>query len=163
MQPHAGCCKASAFKLENLGNRARRPFPPLIDLAALVTGSSLRRTIMGLSVGMAALAVSYYFLVSLPASNRERLQVERDAAASAKGERDTKEQAALQAAQDRDLSLQTCIRDADTTYWSYVKLNGKEIPGKAGTYSAPAFVWDTADKRKGDALAECHRQYDPKK
>ena len=85
MQPHAGCCKASAFKLENLGNRARRPFPPLIDLAALVTGSSLRRTIMGLSVGMAALAVSYYFLVSLPASNRERLQVERDAAASAKG------------------------------------------------------------------------------
>jgi hypothetical protein len=121
------------------------------------------KNILALSVGMVALAVSYYFLVSLPASNRERLQFEKETAAAAKTEHDNKEEAALQAAHEREVSLETCSADADTTYWSYVKLNGKEIPGKAGTYSAPVFVWNTADKRKADALAECHRQFDTKR
>jgi uncharacterized protein (DUF3084 family) len=106
------------------------------------------------------LAVSYYFFVSLPASNRDRLQFEKDTAAAAKAERDSKEAAALQAKQERETSFQACSAEADMAYQSYVKLNGKEIPGKPGTYSAATSVWSTADKRKADALAECHRQYD---
>jgi hypothetical protein len=121
------------------------------------------KNVLALSVGIVAIAVSYYFLVSLPASNRERLQFEKDTASAAKAERDSEEQAAAQAAQGRALSLQQCSDEAETTYWSYVKLNGKEIPGKPGTYSAPMFVWNTADKRKADALAECHRQFDTKR
>jgi len=104
----------------------------------------------------------YYYLVSLPASNRQRLQFEKDAAA-AKAERDSREEEAAQAARDREMTFASCSADADTNYWSYVKLSGKEIPGKRGAYTAPVRVWNMADKRKAEALAECHRQYDPKK
>ena len=88
------------------------------------------KNILALSVGIVAIAISYYFLVSLPASNRERLQFEKDTAAAAKAERDSQEQVAAQAAQGREMSLQQCSDEAETTYWSYVRLNGKEIPGK---------------------------------
>jgi len=115
---------------------------------------------LAFSASLVALSVSYYFSFSLPASNRERLQFEKDSAAAAKAERDGKEAAASQAAQDREGSFQLCSAAADVEYSSYVQLNGKEIPGKPGTYSAPSFVWSTAEKRKADALAECHRQYD---
>jgi hypothetical protein len=121
------------------------------------------KNLLGLSVGLVAVAVSYYYLVSLPASNRKRLQFEKDAAAAAKAERDSKEEEAAQAARDREMSFASCSADADTDYWSYVKLNGKEIPGKRGAYTAPVLVWNMADKRRAEALAECHRQYDPKK
>jgi hypothetical protein len=107
--------------------------------------------------------VSYYYLVSLPASNLQRLQFEKDAAAAAKAERDSKEEDVAQAARDRAISFDSCSADADTEYWSYVKLNGKEIAGKRGAYTAPVLVWNMADKRKAEALAECHRQYDSKK
>ena len=121
------------------------------------------KNLLALSVGLVALAVSYYYLVSLPASNRERLQFEKDAAAAAKAERDSKEEEEAQSARDREVSFASCSANADTDYWSYVKLNGKEIPGKRNAYTAPMFVWNMADKRKAEALAECHRQYDPKK
>jgi hypothetical protein len=121
------------------------------------------RNLLAVAVGLVALAVSYYFVVSLPASNRERLQFEKDSAAAAKAERDSKGEEVAQATRDREMSFISCSADADTDYWSYVKLNGKEIPGKRGAYTAPTFVWNMADKRKLEALAECHRQYDPKK
>jgi hypothetical protein len=120
------------------------------------------KNMLAFSAVLVALAISYYFLLSLPASNRERLQLEKDSAAAAKAERDSKEAAASQAAQDRERSFQFCSAAADMAYSSYVQLNGKEVPGKPGTYSAPSFVWNTAEKRKADALAECHRQYDTK-
>jgi hypothetical protein len=120
------------------------------------------KNILAVSVGIVALAVSYYFLVSLPASNRDQLQFEKDTATAARAERDGKEAAALQAKQEREASFQACSAEADMAYWSYVKLNGKEIPGKPGAYTAATFVWSTADKRKADALSECHREYDIK-
>ena len=120
------------------------------------------KNMSALSASLVALAVSYYFFFSLPASNRERLQFEKDSAAAAKAERDSKEAAASQAAQDRERSFQLCSAAADVEYSSYVQLNGKEVPGKPGAYSASSVIWSTAEKRKADALAECHRQYDLK-
>jgi hypothetical protein len=137
------------------------PVPVMERLSAIGHWFIAPRNILALSVGIVALAVSYYyFLVSLPASNRERLQFEKDRAEAARVERDKKEEDAKQAIEDRKMSFATCETDADTTYWNYVKLNGKEVPGKLGTYSAPTFIWTAADKRKADALAECHRQFD---
>jgi len=120
------------------------------------------KNILALSVAIVALTVSHYCLVSLPASNRARLQFEKDTAATAKAERDSKEEALTQASQERDLSFQNCSSEAESSYWSYVKLNGREIPGKPGTYTAPMYVWNAANKQKADALAECHRQSDPR-
>ena len=120
------------------------------------------KNMLAFSAVLVALAVSYYFLSSLPASNRERLQFEKDSAAAAKAERDNKEAAASQAAQEREGSFQLCSAAADMAYSSYVQLNGKEVPGQPGTYRAPSLVWSDAEKRKADALAECHRQYDLK-
>ena len=121
------------------------------------------KNILALSVAIVALTVSHYYLVSLPASNRARLQFEKDTAAAAKAERDSREEAALQASQELERSFQSCASDADESYWSYVKLNGREIPGKPGGYTAPMYVWNAANKQKAEALAECHRQYDPRK
>lgn len=118
------------------------------------------RNILSLSIGIVALAVSYYFVISLPVSNHERLQFEKDKVEAAKVEREKKEEADKQAIEDRKMSFLSCEAEADTTYWNYVKLNGKEVAGKPGAYSAPTFIWTAAEKRKSDALAECHRQFD---
>lgn len=138
----------------------REPVPVTERFRAVARWLIAPKNLVALSAGLVALAVSYYFLVSLPASNRERFQFEKDKAEAAQMERDKKEEAAKQAVEDRRLAFQGCESDATTTYWEYVKLNGKAAPGKPGIYTAPMFVWNTADKRKADALAECHRQYD---
>lgn len=81
---------------------------------------------------------------------RQQAKLEADTKAKAEGEKTLNE--AL---------LDGCLADADTHYWSYVKLNGTEIPNKPGTYNAPTSVWDYADKQKKSALDECYRKYRP--
>jgi hypothetical protein len=118
------------------------------------------RNLLVASVALVALSVSYYFVIALPATNRERLRFERQAAEAARADREKKESEIAQAAEERKLAFQLCEIEADSSYWSYVKLNGKELPGKAGTYTANMSVWNIADKRKAEALAECHRKHD---
>jgi hypothetical protein len=103
-----------------------------------------------------ALAVSYYFVVVLPSNERAKLQLEKDKYEAEKKERAEREEQK----KDNDILFGSCTVDADSAYWSYVKLNGKPVPGKAGTYSAPMHIWDAAEKRKSNALAECHKEFD---
>jgi hypothetical protein len=118
------------------------------------------KNILALSVCAVALAISYYFSFALPASNRERLQFEKERADATKSERDKREETAKQVTDERKQSFQNCELEADTSYWQYVKLNGKAVVGKLGVYNAPMFVWNLAEKNKINALAECHRQFD---
>lgn len=118
------------------------------------------KNIVALAFFVGGLSVAYYFTVSLPNSNREKLQFEKSRLEAEKEERDKKEEAAKQAALDRQSSFQTCSFDAGTSYWQYIKLNGKETLGKPGVYNAPLYVWTAADKKKSEEIAECHRQYD---
>ena len=107
-----------------------------------------------------ALAVAYYFAIALPSNEKAKLQFEKakyDAEKKEKADSATKMQ---QADAERKTSLDYCVSQADLNYWNYVKLNGSEVKSKPGTYTASLQVWNTADKRKNDALAECHRQYD---
>jgi hypothetical protein len=97
---------------------------------------------------LVALSVSYYFLVSLPASNREKLQFEEEIAEAARLEREKKENALTQAAEERKSAFQSCEVDAETSYWNYVKLNGKEVPGKPGTYTADVLVEHSRQSRR---------------
>lgn len=102
-----------------------------------------------------ALAVSYYFGVVLPANERTRLQLEKD-----KYEAEKKEKAEQhERAASNEKMLGFCVDGTDAEYWSYIKLNGTPVAGKPGTYSAPTYIWEAAQKRKNDGLAECHKEY----
>ena len=65
--------------------------------------------------------------------------------------------------QDRQSKLENCINiDAHEAYWSYIRLNGKEVAGKPGVYTAAAFQWNEAEKRNKDKIEECKLLYGPR-
>jgi hypothetical protein len=58
-----------------------------------------------------------------------------------------------EADESRRLSLEQCVTvEADQKYWDYVKLNGKPVPGKPGTYSAAMDIWRHAEELKRDKI-----------
>jgi hypothetical protein len=62
--------------------------------------------------------------------------------------------------QDRQSKLENCINvESDQKYWSYIELNGHPVSGKPGTYTAPGYVWDNAEKQKKDKVEECKLLY----
>ena len=68
-----------------------------------------------------------------------------------------------QADRGRQEKLETCVEvDADEVYWNYIKLNGKPVAGKPGTYNAPQYVFDHAEKMKRDKVDECKLLYGPR-
>jgi hypothetical protein len=72
-----------------------------------------------------------------------------------------KEKAAVD--QDRQSKLENCIKvDAEEEYWGYIRLNGKEVVGKPGQYSAPVFQWSQAERKKKDKIEECKLLYGPR-
>ena len=122
-----------------------------------------------LFVAIISISISYYFVVALPSHNRALLELERQKFEAAQevnsrelSDKTLKEELAKIDADYRQTRLDNCIDEADKAYWSYVKLNGKPVPGKEGTYTAPMPIWDAAKNAKKDALDECHRQWDPK-
>jgi len=71
-----------------------------------------------------------------------------------------KEKAKATEDKDRQSKLEECVNvEADQSYWEYVRLNGKAVAGKPGTYTAPVFVWDAAEKQKRDKVEECKLLY----
>jgi hypothetical protein len=45
-------------------------------------------------------------------------------------------------------------------YYEYIKLNGKEVRGKKGVFSAPQYIFDMALKTKKSDLEECYKKYE---
>ena len=115
------------------------------------------------------ISIAYYFLIALPAHNRGILQLEREkfeatqeAKAKEEVEKKTKEYLKQFETEDRARSLQQCLNAADCAYWEYIKLNGTPVSGKTGTYRAPGYIWDTAQKNKKDAVDQCFREFGPR-
>jgi hypothetical protein len=100
-------------------------------------------------------SVSYYFVVALPSTNRMHFDLERQKYEDAKTEKAQKAAAEEDAESKRQTKVLDCQVNADKEYWDYIKLNGKPVAGKLGTYSAPTSTWDQARKRKDDAYKEC--------
>lgn len=105
----------------------------------------------------AVIAVSaiYYFVFALPGIKREALEWEKEkyrqeAAAKASMERERREK---QARHD------SCVEAAEKDYWEYIKLNGRLESKDPETYSAPEYVWDTAQEIRKSALNACTRKY----
>jgi hypothetical protein len=66
-------------------------------------------------------------------------------------------------AKDRQSKLEKCVTvDADEAYWTYVRLNGKAVAGQPGVYTAPQYVWNSADRQKKDKMEECKLLYGPR-
>ena len=109
---------------------------------------------------MLVLSVSYYFVVALPSADRERLRFERQKYSDAQ-RRYIEEQSAKKLKEDlaeidrksKQDWVMSCQVDAEKAYWSYVKLNGKEV--KADVYSAAPVVWASARARKDDSYKDC--------
>lgn len=72
-----------------------------------------------------------------------------------------KEQISLERVKEiqRKISLNSCLDDADTVYWTYVELNGTLVDKEEGTYKAPRYVWDEAEKRKKAKEDQCFKQF----
>lgn len=112
------------------------------------------------------LSVVYYFVFALPADNRAILQLEREKVIDEKIEKqigalrkESEKQTEARIAKINEESLQYCLDAAERDYWDYVKLNGTEVPGKKGVYTAPQHVFETARKDRKEAIDECYRQF----
>jgi hypothetical protein len=59
---------------------------------------------------------------------------------------------------NRRQRLENCVTtEANETYWTYIRLNGKLK--SEGTYLAPQYVWDQARRQKLDKIEECKLLY----
>jgi hypothetical protein len=115
------------------------------------------------SCGLAVLAIGYYFLIELPRHNSALLDLERqkfEVAKKGRAEAEGRAKArAEQQDQEKQTKLEKCIDEADDVYWQHVKLNGQPVEDKPGTYTAPRWVWDDADKKKKTIIDACYKKY----
>lgn len=104
-----------------------------------------------------ALAVSYYFAVSLPAHNKATLDFEKQKY----HDQLAKERLAQQKAQEDERQaagdLKDCLSRAQATYDSDIASNGTR--NNKGGYSVDLAVQNILQHKKEAAIAECHRQY----
>jgi len=112
-------------------------------------------------------------LIELPRHNNALLDLERQKFEAAKKDKevaeeekrakaDTEERAKARAEeqdQEKQTKLEHCIEGADDVYWQDVKLNGQPVEGKPGTYTAPRYVWDDAEKKKKAIIDACYKKY----
>ena len=109
---------------------SRKSLDPTIFLVALLT--------------ILVLSISYFFVFAMPKMKRDQLGLEK-------------------AKYDQEKELQEsyvkCVDAADDEYESYIKLNGRPVEKQPGAYSAPEYIWQTADKNRNTALAECSRHF----
>jgi hypothetical protein len=49
--------------------------------------------------------------------------------------------------------------EATNAYWEYIKLNGDEVRGKPGVYTAAQSTWDRAEEIKKNAIDVCLKRF----
>jgi hypothetical protein len=90
------------------------------------------------------LSISYFFVFALPKMKQDQLTLEK-------------------AKYDHEKELQEsyikCVDAAEDEYESYVKLNGSPVAKQPGAYSAPEYIWKTADENRNAALEACSRHF----
>jgi hypothetical protein len=124
-----------------------------------VTPFSLTRVFLLFLATILAMSISYYFVVALPNADKQRLAFEQQKYRDSQKEKVAKEAEEKDKQDFQKAMVSACKGDAETSYLSYVKLNGQPVPGQPGTYTAAQAVWDYADRRKTAMINECYRQY----
>ena len=135
--------------------------PAMAAVSSSKAWISARTYLLGLAT-LVALSISYYFAIALPKSQRARLEFDRQNYEAAQKEREAEEAKKKADAGFKETMMRVCLSGANDEYWSWVKLNGTEVRGKPGTWSAPTHIWESAAKRKKDAIIECQLRYNLK-
>jgi hypothetical protein len=130
---------------------------PLPDARPRRSSLTLLWALVLIATTAAALSVAFYFAVSLPTYNRDRLTRERQKYADEQGQRKASATAAAAQETERQLLLQTCLADAETHRLEYLKLNGTVTT--KGTISTKEVVVRTADDRKKADTDACFQQF----
>jgi hypothetical protein len=113
---------------------------------------------MGLGcMAVAALAVAYYFAVSLPNYNNARLALERQHYADDQKQRERTAADALTKEETRATDLQVCLDGAEKNRMTYLRLNGT-ITAK-GTIQTSDQIARFADDKKKAEVDACFRQF----
>jgi hypothetical protein len=104
-----------------------------------------------------SIAISYYFMVSLPGNNKAVLDFEKQKY-SDKQTKELSEATSYRAhEEERAVSLHRCLSRAESDFQSNIARNG--TPAKSGGYDVELSVQNTLQHQKEAAIAECHRQY----
>jgi len=109
---------------------SRKSLDPTMYLVALLT--------------ILVFSISYFFVFAMPKMKKDQLGLEN-----------------AKYTQEKELqeSYVKCVDAAEEEYESYVKLNGRPVGKQPGAYSAPEYIWQTADKNRSAALDECSRHF----
>ena len=109
---------------------SRKSFDPTLFLVGLLT--------------ILVLSISYFFVFALPKMKRDQLGLEQAKYSQEKQLRETYAQ---------------CVDAAEEEYENYIRLNGSPVEKQPGAYSAPEYIWQTADRNRNAAIDECSRNY----
>jgi hypothetical protein len=93
--------------------------------------------------GLTLLAIVYQGLVGLPQARMEQEAAERTAE--------------LEKERGQEMMLSACLRNAETSYWDWVKLNMTEQ--EDGSYRGATSLWNQAEEKKLTDEDACYRQY----
>jgi hypothetical protein len=102
--------------------------------------------LMALIIGGSIFATQYY----KQKSYEKQQQIELEAKEKAKND-----EATIESQQKR--GLQSCLTNAETDYWAYMKLNGTDKPD--GSVYALDKYWEKGDRDKKEAIDNCNEQY----
>ena len=112
------------------------------------------RAVIVCVLAIPAIAISYYFLVSLPAYNRAVLDLEKQKYVDQKA----KEEISTLAKESQDrraTELATCASDVQRQYENDLKRN--RTAGNNGGYTLDLQVLAQIERRKEAAINECHK------
>jgi hypothetical protein len=136
--------------------------PPILPPDTRHKDNIVRNVLLALAT-ILTLSICYYILVILPRESRARLDFEKQKYEDQKIQELKSRQESDRIKAENETELLLCESDADTRYWTYIKLNksSSRAGGKPGEviYVAPQTVWDAAAREKKEALAQCQRKY----
>ncbi len=98
------------------------------------------------TAGVVALAVIftlYQGLVALPKQELKQVEQERSDG--------------IESSINQSILLDTCLREAERSYWDWVELNMEEQDD--GSFIGSEYNWTLADTNKSDDEDACYRQY----
>lgn len=126
-------------------------------LSAVVLESAAKQMTKSLFVIllMPALAISYYFAISLPNHNNSLLELERQKYADQKA----KEQELKLKSEKEANMLTICISNAENAYDVGLKQNG--TPTKSGGYSVPVALLNALQRKRETDIDNCHKSFKP--
>jgi hypothetical protein len=118
---------------------------------------SLLISAVGISMVLVAVAIAYYFAISLPAYHRDHLALEQQKYADELKRQSADASRAAQKEQERVTALNTCFEETEMRRTTYLRLNGTVT--NEGTITTGDRITRQADEQKKSAVEACLKQF----